>query len=359
MKKTRLEYLDMVKGIGIIGITIMHSTLISSEIASRVSLAATPLFFLVSGMLIGRTGEADRPMKEVLQRKGRSLMVPFLCFSLIYIARDFINAVQGKCDMPVVGTDILDLVTFWGTSVLWFLTTLFFSDILFIFLRKKRSAVQTYLICLILTVLSFFLNGFLLKQENAALSSLPLYALIRFVRALLRAVYALPFLCVGYALFEHFRGFWEAERKCSVPQIAGGVFLLGLGGFFASLLLIFDFRMLYFGERPVLAYLTAMLLSAGALLICKNCRPVRWLAYLGKNSLIIMATHVDFYFMYLGLSLANRVNNYIPRWNRAFYPMIVFGTVLALEVVCITVINRFFPFLAGKRKYSHSPENLL
>lgn len=359
MEKKRLEYLDMVKGIGIIGIVVMHSTLLSSENASRVSLAATPLFFLVSGMLISCTRETERTMKEVFKRRGRSLLLPFLCFSLIYIVRDFVGIGQEKADMATVRMDVLELVTFWGISVLWFLTTLFFSNILFIFLRRRFSAGLTYLICLILTVMSFFANGFLLTQNDLVASSVFWYMLVRFARGILRAVYALPFLCIGYGMFEHFRGFWEKEKKSFPLLIAGGVLLLGTGIFLIFSPVIFDFRMLYFGENPVLAYLEATLFFTGLVLVCKNCPSVKALVYLGKNSLIIMATHIDFYFLYLGLSLANRVNNYIPRWNRAFYPMIVFGAVFALEVVCITVINRFFPVLAGKRKYFHSTENLL
>lgn len=361
MEKKRLAYLDMVKGIGICGIIVMHSTLISSEMAAKVSLAATPLFFLASGMLISCTKEAERNRKDVLKRKWRSLMLPFLSFSLLYILRDFISAIaiQEHSDMSAVQTDVLESATFWGISVLWFLTTLFFSEIMFIFLRRKYSAVQTYLICAILTGMSFFANGILVKQESIAASSLPLYALIHFMRAFLRAAYALPFLCIGYALFEHFRGFWEEERKYSPVQIAGGVFLLGVGIYLTNFLLIFDFRMLYFGERPFLVYVAATLFFTGSLLVCKNCRPVRGLVYLGKNSLIVMATHVDFYFVYLGMGLANLAFRSIPGWSRAFSMMVVFGTVAVLEVICITVINRFFPFLAGKRKYSHSRESLL
>ena len=122
---------------------------------------------------------------------------------------------------------------------------------------------------------------------------------------------------------------------------------------------IFDFRTLSFGDMPVLAYLSASLSFLGVTHVCRNCKPVKPLLYFGKNSLIIMATHIDFYFLYLALNVAYRVDHWIPRWNRAFFFVNVVGMILILEVACIELINRYLPFLTGKRKDSHSRKNLL
>ena len=86
MEKKRLEYMDMAKGAGIIGIVIMHSSTMPDRVVGWLSSFALPLFFLISGMLMSHGRERERGMKELLCRKGRSLMIPFLGFSLIYIA---------------------------------------------------------------------------------------------------------------------------------------------------------------------------------------------------------------------------------------------------------------------------------
>lgn len=54
--------------------------------------------------------------------------------------------------------------------------------------------------------------------------------------------------------------------------------------------------------------------------------------------------------MYYAHVVAYMVNDYIPRLNRVCFFVNVVGIVLLLEVPCILVINRFFPFLLGRRR---------
>lgn len=354
MSKKRLEYMDMVKGVGILGIVVMHSTTVPLQAIWWLSSAATPLFFLSSGMLIGYTKETEKKGRDVLGRKARSLLLPFFSFSLLYILRDLIRVFMGISDMEEVRLGLNDMVTLWGSSVLWFLPALFLAESMFIFLRKmfggrKYVLAWTALSCLFLTIVSFLLNDALKPLEGFFLSRGMLYALLCVARTVLRAVYALPFVCTGFLLFETGREFWEGKKEISSAlQLAGGIVL-----FFAGIPIsvangYFDFRSLSFGETPVLFYLAAVLSFTGTLFVCKSIKPLRTLKFLGKNSLIIMATHIDFYFLYIGLNLANRLNGFIPGWNRVFFFVNVIGTMLLLEVLCIVVINRFFPFLSGR-----------
>lgn len=355
MEKKRLEYLDMMKGIGIIGIVIMHSSTIPEWGVSWLSSFALPLFFLISGVMISCGKEKDRGMKEILRRKGRSLMLPFLWFSLIYILYDFVQFFtklmnNSTSEWDAIREGILSLVTLQGSSVLWFLPALFFAESIFLFSLKKFSMTGNCLFCLILTVTSYIANGILLKQE-AALAVIPgLLILVDLLRTFLRAACALPLLCTGYYLFEKCRDFWETQGKFSAGQTAGGICLFLAGIPLSFINGGFDFRTMLMGNNPVLAYMSVSLSSAGLMLICKNCKSFKPLLFFGKNSLIIMATHMDFRFLYIALTVAYWVNNYIPRLNRVFFFVNVIGIVLILEVICIIVINRFFPFLVGRKK---------
>lgn len=360
MTKKRLEYLDMAKGVGIIGIIAMHSTVIPVRIVYGISQMVTPLFFLLSGMLIVRTGEAEKGWRDVLKRKTRSLMLPFFGFGLLYILRDLLRFLFGRCGKAEVLGDCRDLVTLFGSSVLWFLSTLFFAEILFIFLRRKYSAARTYLICLLLTVVSHKINGFIVLRQLAASFSEALFMLALFIQSLLRSAYALPFLCFGSLLFERFRSFWEEEGEFSPGQFGCGIFLLGTGIFLNMRYVGLDFRGLDFGRNPILVYLFAPVPFVGLLLLLKNCRPVRAVTYFGKNSLVVMATHIGFYLLNAALKLTSRIGESMSgAAGITLYTAVVVGVVLLLETVCIAVIDRFFPFLAGKRKYFHSPKSLL
>lgn len=348
--------MDMVKGVGILGIVVMHSTTVPLQAVWWLSSAATPLFFLSSGMLISYTKEPEKSGREVLGRKARSLLLPFFSFSLLYILRDLMRMLLGISGMEEVRLGINDMATLWGSSVLWFLPALFLAENMFIFLRKvfggrKYALLCTVLTCLVLTTVSYLINDALKPLEGFFLSKVLLYALLCVIRTVLRAVYALPLVCVGFLLFEMGREFWEGKKKIPfIGQLVGGIFL-----FFAGIPIsvangYFDFRSLSFGEIPVLFYLSTALTFAGILLVCKSIKPFGPLMFFGKNSLIIMATHIDFYFLYISLNLANRLNAFIPGWNRVFFFVNVVGGILLLEVACIALINRFFPFLCGRRR---------
>ena len=95
MSKKRLEYMDMVKGVGILGIVVMHSTTVPLQAIWWISSVAPPLFFLSSGMLAGYTKEPEKKGREVLTGKARSLLLPFFCFSLLYILRDLLRVFMG------------------------------------------------------------------------------------------------------------------------------------------------------------------------------------------------------------------------------------------------------------------------
>lgn len=348
MAKKRLEYLDTVKGVGIIGIVAMHSTLLSERAVYGISQMVTPLFFLASGMLIAHTGEEAKGGREIFKRKARSLMLPFFCFSLLYILRDLVRFFLGSCDMAEIWTGCRDLVTLYGSSVLWFLPTLFLAEILFFFLRRKVPEVWTYLICLFLTVVSYRINERILLRQLANLSSVSHSMPTLFVQSFLRAAYALPFLCFGYLIYGHFRDFWEEERV-SPGQFCCGVLLLGAGIFLNVRYADLDFRGLYFGQNPILVYLLAPVPFAGLVLLGKNCRPLRVLTYFGKNSLTVMATHIGFYVLNLGLKATAWICSLLP--GKAGDILRFLGTmaiVLLLEAACIETIDRFFPFLIGK-----------
>lgn len=349
--KKRLEYIDMVKGIGILGIIVMHSNVLPTPAAvSWVSSFATPLFFLTSGLLIGCTGEEEREIGEIVRRKGRSLLLPFVCFSLLYFLRDTVSAVLNASGTENLWLGGIYLVTLWGSSVLWFLPALFLAEMFFLLLRRKRGVAGTCVATVILTIVSYFADGALQLQEAYFLSGLWQQALYCALRTVLRSLCALSYVCAGYVLFRAGKNFWGQERKRSVWWFLGGMVLFVLGIPISIINGYFDFRLLDIGTIPVLGYLSATISFAGVLLVCRNSPPVKPLAYFGRNSLIVMATHIDFYILYISLEAAYRVNDYIPRFNRVFFFVNVVGIILLLEIPCIEVINRFFPFLLGRKK---------
>ena len=86
----RLDYFDIAKGIGIILVIIAHIEYVDQGIRNYIVSFHMPLFFIISGMLMYITGEKERPVKNLLLKKLRRIMLVYLVFSVIYLIIDVI-----------------------------------------------------------------------------------------------------------------------------------------------------------------------------------------------------------------------------------------------------------------------------
>lgn len=105
----------------------------------------------------------------------------------------------------------------------------------------------------------------------------------------------------------------------------------------------------------------ALLGSLSIILICKGFASIGFIDFLGRNSLIIMATHLQCYILYAGIRIALVIDQWVTRAKSYIY---MFNSVLftmLIEVIIILVINKFFPFITGKGSikdlFTKSPKN--
>ena len=89
MSKKRLEYMDMVKGVGILGIVVMHSTTVPLQAIWWISSVAPPLFFLSSGMLAGYTKEPEEGKGGAGGKGALFIAAVFLFQPALYSAGSF------------------------------------------------------------------------------------------------------------------------------------------------------------------------------------------------------------------------------------------------------------------------------
>ena len=102
--------------------------------------------------------------------------------------------------------------------------------------------------------------------------------------------------------------------------------------------------------RNYLLYYLAALCGTMFILCLSNALPaLQPLTYMGKNSLIIMATHMNCRFLGACFLVARKVLQYLPQVGLFGYYLVVTICMIILEVITITIINRFFPVLAGKK----------
>ena len=330
--KTRINYIDIVKGVGILCIVLGH---VMGEAPARygIDLKQTsfymflfsfhvPIFYIVSGILM-RINKKNENVKEFILRKCKTYLWPYLTFSLIaIITRIAYKGAYHETDVIqfAIKTTI-KTITLDGFLTLWFIPALLMGEILFIIIVKisfkKRLLISIFIIVLC-SLISTLLN-------NPSLS-LP-RVILELVVLINRVFIAFSFISIGYYLATI-----KIKRKsysllCLIIIVINICFCKYNGSV--------ELKRSLMGNNVVLFWYFALSTSFSIIIIAKTvvakCKPIE---YFGKNSLIIMATHFPIpmieilrkntWDIPLGLNIA-----------------IIFILVMIIELVLIYLINNY------------------
>ena len=356
----RLDHLDMAKGIGIFFVALGHMEDIATGTRVWISSFHMPLFFIISGILMAVKDEPAKDMREAVRKRFRGIIIPYLWFSLSYFIIDIGNLnIVHNIDMRTFIVDTIDSVTFYGMSVLWFLPALFLASVGFLFLKKKFSDSILPVIIIVIAVISYVIKLQFAKLYAANESSLLITSLINIVYIFLRAAIAQSLVGYGYyakKLFDAWqqRGGKPAEFIASrIGGLVTGIILLAVNIALAMYNGCADLRNIILNNVPVY-YIAAFTGCFGIILICRSIPAIKLITYFGRNSLIVMACHINYYILYAGIKLAWLVDSYNKHAKHYVFVAVVMITVFALSAVVIEVINRFFPFVLGKKRTTAS-----
>ncbi|MCR5735352.1 MAG: acyltransferase family protein [Lachnospiraceae bacterium] len=372
MEKKRIDYFDLARGIGIILVIIGHIEYMPIEFHTFVISFHMPLFFVISGMLLFINREAEKELPSFVKKRAHGIMLPYLYFSLIYIVvYVFYYLIKDRTVMwQQARTNLVSSLTLNGISVLWFLPALFISEVVFIFLVKKIKTLAAPAV-IVLFIISLILNR-ALQMNYLAYSTTAPYMLALMI---LRAFICMFFIGFGYFFFlirekllqkptgDPHKDFWQgSSERISKKEISSAIIDLLIGAalitavvFFSRINLIIDLRACSFGN-PYVYFTTAIFGSLGVIFLMKsteiiiNRKPLFPLKYLGKNSLIIMLTHLDLFVLYVAEVFAMHFNKKISTEYGTAFNIMTVAFVLIAEVFIIEIINRFFPFLVAKKK---------
>ena len=121
----RIEYIDYHRAIGIVMMVMGHIGF-GATFDKFIHAFHMPMFFFVSGFLYKRT---DSKIYDVLIRKAKSLIVPYFIFGVFQcILYGFIFGISFEhyYHLLFFNSDGIPIA-----GVLWFLTALFFTDMVF------------------------------------------------------------------------------------------------------------------------------------------------------------------------------------------------------------------------------------
>lgn len=353
MQKQRIAYLDMVRGLGIFLVVLGHISDISEPVRGVVTAFHMPLFFVVSGILFFESKEEDDDFRTIIRKKGYRLMLPYLVFSLLYLLIEAARLMTKHSDSrEILIRQIYQSASLYGVSTLWFLSTLFLSTLVFWGIRKYTSHAGTIASVAVLIIVSYY--GNLAEQSFfLPLTEAWRFELMRdFLSVILRSMFCVCYLCGGYYFAYVLR---MCKRNKKREAISAAVLFLLL------LLLcnrsgVIDIRTMVLGNLFVclggnFSGSFAVILFWRAMEGMALTPIGKLLSYFGRNSLIIMLTHIDFRILNYSTQLATLINRVFQ--NHFLYCILILIFVFIAETVVIWVINRFFPFLVGRRKRDH------
>lgn len=350
MEKNRIHYVDLAKGIGIILVVLGHLEFISVPLHYFITSFHMPMFFIISGMLLQITNEEEKDMKTILKRKFNRMMVPYISFSILYFFIGILYIqLKGFSSWKPVWDNLYLSICLYGVSVLWFLPAIFFGEIMFLFIRKHFSHVLTAIIVLVLNIIMYFLNNGE-KYLYALYSETPLYSRLHYViAAFLCPFFSMAFICIGYYIYSLLKG----RKIFAMREFLLGIVFMGITVCLSQVNGGVDLHFLVF-SNIFLYFTTAVLGSMGVILICRALEhfshtiPYRIIEYYGVNSLIVMATHIDFYILYFCILISIYLNQYVTRAKSYIFCASIVILVFLVEFFVIEIINRFFPFILGK-----------
>lgn len=346
-KKERINYLDIAKGIGMILVVIGHVDYVDESIRQYITAFHMPLFFLISGVLIRYRGE-DMGFKELLKKKFHSLMIPYALFSLLYFVIESLRLIIRDLDeWHIVFRQVWQSVCLQGVSALWFLPALFFSEILFVWIRKHGGHFLTIFGLLLLMGAMYagnrYTGAFFAMQDRWS------YLLLEdFLLMLWRNIF-----CVGLVGAGYYIGGLLLYRKLPRVIDAGGSLILLLALIMiAKYNTVVDLRTMNLGN-PVLFLLGGLTGSFGVILACRllesmPLRPLQhMLEYIGQNSLWIMSTHLEFRILYLAIAFASWIG--LGQSNNILFCCVIVLFVFLMEVAVIETGKRIVGLFHLKR----------
>ena len=270
----RLEWLDAVKGIGILFVVIGHHLL--GVNISWIYCFHMPLFFMVSGYIFAYKAEWHKPFFAIVVNKLKGLMYPYLTLSVIVIIWHilFYDVLFSNTKPEFSSFEAIILtITTYGYHALWFLPCLFLAYVFFAFLRKHSFQHICLLIMIALLFISFC------DTDNKVI--------VYFFRFFAATV----FIYFGYIMYFIMKKSYY--RYVVYLCICLSVISIIVYGIFSDQFPMVNISVGSIGN-PFVFYLFAIANSISLIELCKkatflNCIFGIW----GKNSLVVMAIHMD------------------------------------------------------------------
>lgn len=271
----RIEWIDNAKALGILLVVLGHFQMSNGHISGFIYTFHMPLFFLISGILIGNT-PLTLSFPQFLRQKVTSLVVPYYLFQLLCGIYMFMRITFTGGDVNLIFKYIIGSLMGNPSQMFcipgWFLWALFWCNILVyvqIHSNKHQLIIFYSVLCLSL------------------LFSLPK------VFSLYTVPYSFIFYFVGYKFKQYIRTIGD------VLNSRPGICLLSSAICFASVYIIYglignlDIGRNHYTNYPLISLFTAFIGIFGVISLCCISRKQRKIiTVISSSTLLIMCLHI-------------------------------------------------------------------
>ena len=319
LSSRRIEYIDIVKGIGILLVVFTHAINSGDVILCKVIWSFhMPLFFFASGLLKYKVDAESFSL--FFKKRFKSLIIPHLTLSIGLVIGDAVQSAFGG-----------GIVDFKSSFTYWFLIAQFFVEMFWwvkaIISRRFKASIKY--IFFIIEILSFLLidyNGLYIFQQVLA---------------------GLVFMDIGEMCRPYIDSFYGRSAGITGLVKKGGIGVFGLCAT-AVLSHINTPILMYINHygNKVLFIVTAFVGIMG-IVDLSMCISSPLLRLCGSNSIVIYVTHFWIY----KIAKWGAVH-LVPGIVFSQYPIyyILFLVVAIIEIPTMYVANSFIPFAFGKKR---------
>jgi fucose 4-O-acetylase-like acetyltransferase len=331
----RIDYIDAVKGIGILLVIIGHHLLDSENVIMWINSFHMPLFFIVSGYLSKKKQSQEQDLSNYTIKQANAVLYPYLSFSIINLLwYCLFHSLLGFAAEEPLLVVVTKTMTTYGYHALWFLPTIFFVSII-----SKRWDNRLFSICGQIALI-IYSGLFSLLLNNI----IPEQSLLWYIGIYVgRIIIGVTFWGIGKYLSILLTYLDNIGEWCLLVTslLISLLFYQNLPNISISFSRI---------GNPLIFFPVACAGSVFVLLLCKKTALGRFSAlhFLGRNSLAIMALHMDIpiqiAWVFIGATgLSSLLGLKIASSLAIFIEIIVL-------IFMVLSINRFFPYLLEPTK---------
>ncbi len=324
--KPRLEWIDLLRGLAMLLVIWGHVDRTDRLFFVITGPFKMPLFFAITGYLFK---DRDGNVKEFLTKLVKTIIVPWIILSLVWL-KPIYALIQGR-----LGAIPGYLLSFISGEDFWFMPCILIAECIFFLICKLLRDVRLrYLAMLVIAV-----AGIVLTRTGVG----------RF------AMFDVACTAQIYLLF----GYWFRNRegilreKLDTPKLIA--LILAYVCMFAATLLFYpgssiDVHTNRYYNVPLCMAMSFVSLLSLFLLMPKLNLKLRWLSFVGRNTIVFYIVH------YHARSLlshgARMAGVEIPKTFLSY--VVIFAFICSSMSIVALVINRWFPFVLGRRKSHES-----